>query len=320
MNVSIRRKQEKSKFSLESHDQITASMNGTIQYLISSFVLDARTMCPEASTLLSPSPQHPIHPRWCHMEAFRHTWLWILNQTYVLSRLPAILVRKKNIIQVWIPHPEIRHQVKDIIQLYLLEPKSGPDLPRATTRITTPVPVRSKQRATSTEDPQPKKKQRSTSGPESTTRPVSLPSISEIPRTGFNSDDSDDDAASKAHSAHDNSAIDLSRTTTLPSTTTNTTPPGTSTPLVLTPNPTIRILQPTETSRPPSHTTYRPWSDIDDQELVNLKNDTKSRFSWKTIGARLRRDPQVCKLRWGILKQTDQHGHIQPPQEPEAED
>jgi hypothetical protein len=148
---------------------------------------------------------------------------------------------------------------------------------------------------------------------------VSLPIISEIPREGFNSDDSDDDAASKAPSAHVNSALDLGRTTTVPFTT-NTKPPGTSTPLVLTPNPTINILQPTETSRPPSDTTYRPWSDIDDQELINLKNDTKSRPSWKTIGARFRRDPQVCKLRWGILKQTDQHGHINPPQEPEAED
>ena len=159
------------------------------------------------------------------------------------------------------------------------------------------------------------------SGPDSTPCPVSLPIISEIPRGGFNSDDSDDDAASKAPSAHDNSAFDLSRTTTLPSTTSTTTPPGTSTPLVLTPNPTIRILQPTETSRPPSDTTYRPWTDNDDQELITLKNDTKSRPSWKTIGARLRRDPQVCKMRWAILKQMpDQHGHNQPPREPEAED
>jgi hypothetical protein len=197
---------------------------------------------------------------------------------------------------------------------------TGPDHPRTTTRITMPVPVRSKQRTTSTEDPQPKKKQKSASGSESTARPVSLPTISEIPRAGFTSDDSDDDAASKAPSAHDNPTLDLSQNATIPSTTTTTTPPGTSTPLVLTPNPTIRILQPTETSRPPSDTTFRPWSNTDDQELINLKNDTKSRPSWKTIGARLRRDPQVCKLRWGILKQTDQHGHVHPPHEPEAED
>ena len=65
-------------------------------------------------------------------------------------------------------------------------------------------------------------------------------------------------------------------------------PPGTSTPLVLTPNPTIRILQPAETTRAPSDPPYRPWTDMDDQELINLKDDTKSRPSWKTIGARLR--------------------------------
>ena len=126
-------------------------------------------------------------------------------------------------------------------------------------------------------------------------------------------DDSDDDAASRAASAHDHAANDLSRDTTIPPTIPTTTPPGTSTPLVLTPNPTIRILQPTESSRPPSDPPYRPWSNADDQELTNLKNDTKSRPSWKTVGARLRRDPQVCKLRWGILKQTDQHGHVHPP-------
>ena len=80
--------------------------------------------------------------------------------------------------------------------------------PRATTRTTVPVPVRSKQRASSTEDPQPKKKQKSTSAPESTAtakfgRPVPLPIISEIPHEGFNSADSDDDAASGAASTHE---------------------------------------------------------------------------------------------------------------------
>jgi len=169
------------------------------------------------------------------------------------------------------------------------------------------------------DDPQPKKKQKTASGSESTARPVSLP-ISEIPRTGFTSDDSDDDAASKAPSVHDNPTLDPGRMATIPSTTTTTTPPGTSTQMVLTPTSTIRILQPTDTSRPPSDPPFRPWSNSDDQELINLKNDTKSRPSWKTIGARLRRDPKVCKLRWGILKKTDQHGHVHPPHEPEAED
>jgi hypothetical protein len=148
---------------------------------------------------------------------------------------------------------------------------TGPEPPRATTRTTIPVPVWSKQRATSTEDPQPKKKQKSASGPQSTARSVSLPIISELPRDGFNSDDSDDDAASRAASPHDHTANDLSRDTTIPPTITTTTPPGTSTPMVLTPNPTIRILQPTESSRPPSDPPYRPWSNTDDQELINLK-------------------------------------------------
>ena len=71
-------------------------------------------------------------------------------------------------------------------------------------------------------------------------------------------------------------------TATVPSTTHNTTPPGTSTPLVLTPNPTIRILQPADPTRAPNEPPYRPWTDMDDQELINLKNDTKSRPSWKT--------------------------------------
>ena len=105
-------------------------------------------------------------------------------------------------------------------------------------------------------------------------------------------------------------------------------PPGTST-LTLTPNPnappspTLRILHPIPTD-PPHEYTSRPWTNADDQELIGMKQDTKSRPSWKTIGARLHRDPQVCKLRWGILKQTpgvmDQHGRMNPPQEPEGDD
>ena len=105
-------------------------------------------------------------------------------------------------------------------------------------------------------------------------------------------------------------------------------PPGTST-LTLTPNPkapaspTHRILQPNPTD-PPRDPPFRPWTNADDQELMSMKQDTKSRPSWKSIGARLHRDPQVCKLRWGILKQTlgtfDQHGRANPPLEPEADD
>ena len=68
----------------------------------------------------------------------------------------------------------------------------------------------------------------------------------------------------------------------------------------------------------------RPWTHADDQELIGMKQDTKSRPSWKTIGARLHRDPQLCKLRWGLLKQTsevnDPPGPGNPPHELEGDD
>ena len=75
---------------------------------------------------------------------------------------------------------------------------------------------------------------------------------------------------------------------------------------------------------PPRAPPFRPWTNADDQELTSMKQDTKSRPSWKSIGARLHRDPQVCKLRWGILKQTlgtfDQPGRVNPPLDHEADD
>ena len=111
---------------------------------------------------------------------------------------------------------------------------------------------------------------------------------------------------------------------TVPARATNTHPtprPGTSTPIEPTPNTTIRILQPVDSARGHGSASFRLWTDIEDQELINLKNDTKSRPSWKSIGARLRLDPQTCKLRWAILKQmSDQQGLESPPHELEAED
>ena len=198
---------------------------------------------------------------------------------------------------------------------------TGPEPPRATTRTTIPVPVRSKQRATSTEDPQPKKKQKSASGPINPPPALCL----------FPSSPSSHVMASTLMTRMMMQHPEPPQHTITQPTTSAEIPPYHPPSLpphhqerqrhwVLTPNPTIRILQPTESSRPPSDPPYRPWSNADDQELINLKNDTKSRPSWKTIGARLRRDPQVRKLRWGILKQTDQHGHVHPPHEPEAED
>ena len=217
--------------------------------------------------------------------------------------------------------------------------------PRLTTRTTVPVPARSKQRVSSTIDPQPKKKHKGESFPESRLTPNPsighsgpLPIPSDVPSGGPNSDDSDGDAASGAASTHP--AVDA--TTSLrrhmedainyhhvaTENPVSTAPPGTST-ITLTPNPeappspTIRILQPTTTD-PPRAPPFRPWTNADDQELVSMKQDTKSRPSWKTIGARLHREPHVCKLRWGILKQMpsvmDQHGRMNPPREPEAED
>ena len=160
-------------------------------------------------------------------------------------------------------------------------PKWGrpvPDFPRATTRTTIPVPVRSKQRSNPVEDPQPKTKQRVThSAPESTARPPPLPIIAEIPPNGLNSDDSDEDAASKAPLAHETSTVDTGPVTLAPNTHT-TPPPGTSTSIAPTPNPTIRILQPADSASGHGSVPFRPWTDIEDQELISLKNDTISPF------------------------------------------
>ena len=214
-------------------------------------------------------------------------------------------------------------------------PPGNPSVPepgRGKPRNTIPVPVRSKQRVSSTVDPQPKKRQKLSTP---ATTPVSmvkeeitpgpLPITSEAAPNAFNSDDSDGDAASTAASVHDTEVNPGHRGE---STSHTNIPPGTST-LTLTPNPkapaspTYRILQ-SNPMDPPRAPPFRPWTNADDQELKSMKQDTKSRPSWKTIGARLHRDPQVCKLRWGILKQTlgifDQHGHDNPPLEPEAED
>ena len=61
---------------------------------------------------------------------------------------------------------------------------------------------------------------------------------------------------------------------------------------------------------------FKPWTDAEDRELAAYKTDTKARPSWKTIGARLNRNPEVCRLRWAAKKNT-----VQPPRpEPEAED
>jgi hypothetical protein len=49
---------------------------------------------------------------------------------------------------------------------------------------------------------------------------------------------------------------------------------------------------------------FRPWTDAEDHELVTFKSDARARPAWKTIGLRLKRDPEACKNRWQILKQN----------------
>ena len=125
--------------------------------------------------------------------------------------------------------------------------------------------------------------------------PGPLPITSEVISNALNSDDSDGDAASAAASAHDTEANYGHRGG---STSHATIPPGPST-LTLTPNPkapaspTHRILQ-TNPTDPPRDPPFRPWTNADDQELMSMKQDTKSRPSWKTIGARLHRDPRYA--------------------------
>ena len=203
---------------------------------------------------------------------------------------------------------------------------------REISRNTIPVPVRSKQRVSSTIDPQPKKRQKVSNPPDTpmpmakdTATPGPLPIASEAVINALNSDDSDGDGASTAASVHDTETHYAHRDE---ATSHVTIPPGNSA-ITLTPNPKApaspppRILQPNPMD-PPRAPPFRPWTNADDQELMSMKQDTKSRPSWKSIGARLHRDPQVCKLRWGILKQTlgtfDQHGRANPPLEPEADE
>ena len=145
--------------------------------------------------------------------------------------------------------------------------------PRAPTRTTIPVPARSKQRSSSLVDPQPKKKQKGESIPESrlTTNPnaehsTSLPIPSDARSGDMNSDDSDGDAASGEAINYNHGMI--------------TAPPSTP-PLTLTPNPKappsppMRILHAVPTA--PLHEISRPWTNADDQDAMgNFETDTRS--------------------------------------------
>jgi len=73
-------------------------------------------------------------------------------------------------------------------------PNTNPDFPRATTRTTTPVPVRSKQRAHPVDAPQSKKKQRvESSAPDLPADPPPLPISTEVTEFGLNSDESEEE-------------------------------------------------------------------------------------------------------------------------------
>ena len=191
--------------------------------------------------------------------------------------------------------------------------------PTAPTRTTTPVPVRSKQRSSSLVDPQPKKKQKGESIPEprlahnpDAVHSTSVPIISDARSGDMNSDDSDGEAVSREDISYIHGGKARPRTP----------------PLTLTPNPKappsppMHIFHAIPAATPPDPA--RPWTHADDQELIGMKQDTKSRPSWKTIGGRLHRDPQLCKLRWGLLKQTsevnDPPGPVNPPHELEGDD
>ena len=50
--------------------------------------------------------------------------------------------------------------------------------------------------------------------------------------------------------------------------------------------------------------TIRGWAQIDDTELISLKQDARARHSWKAIGQRLHREPDSCKARWYWLKSS----------------
>ena len=286
--------------------------NGKIHQTTISQGLDVQTQPHEVSTPLSPSLLPPHLRHYFLMGAFRPTWSSIENHTYARSRsslhqgqIPITITPKG-----WdwlLGNPSSTPAGKS--------PRwwaPGPEYPRATTRTTTPVPVRSKQRARPVDAPPPRTKQRvDSSAPDSAADPPPLPVTADSPPPVPNSDDLEEELPPRYRTTNLSTTVTSTTTTTNP-VPTPTPPPGTST----TSEPINRSIEPG--GNPPW---FHPWTDAEDKELVSLKNDTRSRPSWKTIGARLRRDPQACKMRWTALKQMPEHQHRElPSHEPEAED
>ena len=270
-------------------------------------------------TAFSSHVSHSIPPHHCHPTA----------DSCTARASPMLPIHTEPLIE---PHPE---------------PRPLSTIPTPPPRTTVPVPVRSKQRSRTVEDPQPKKKSRSEEAPASlSTNPHSSthrgtesapPPILEYD----DSDESDSAYSRRLSTLRANKAMSApspwppwGKTTSKVSPTLAPTPPVAITSTVtLTPNPndTTPVPNPpeeTKTSAPDIPTLRggtkpildRPWTTSDDAQLTSMKQDTRSRPSWKTIGARLERDPQLCKMRWAVLKRADEEGRITGPIEPETGD
>ena len=233
----------------------------------------------------------------------------------------------------------------------LLEPQPEPNpmstIPHPSFKPTIPVPVRSKQRSRTMENPPPAKKSRSeeaqaslSTAPHSSTHSGPTPA----PPPTFEYEDTDESDSAYSHRL---STIRANKAMPAPNPcppwgkAMPKAPPALSPPppvaitstVTLTPNPneTTPATEPSEEMKPPAPETPtlrggnkpildRPWTTTDDAQLTSMKQDTRSRPSWKTIGARLERDPQLCKMRWALLKRADEEGRITGPVEPETGD
>ena len=227
------------------------------------------------------------------------------------------------------------------------EPRPRSTIPTPPSRPTIPVPVRSKQRSRTMENPQPKKKSKSEEAPASlSTIPHSSThrGTEPAPPPTLEYDDSDESDSADSHHL---STLRANKAMPAPnpcppwgkampkvsSTSTPTPPVAITSTVTLTPNPneTTPAADPSEETKPsaPEIPTLRGgnkpildrlWTTADDAQLTSMKQDTRSRPSWKTIGARLERDPQLCKMRWALLKRADEEGRVTGPIEPETGD
>lgn len=218
------------------------------------------------------------------------------------------------------------------------EPSPRSDIPNIPTRTTIPVPVRSKQRTRVVDDPPPKKKQKSETMPASVVLASSRPDDSIHLPLREDSDDSDAAESFRAASVHRQKGKGQ-QTMVMAGKARPTPPPApaletvTTPAIILTPNPNEMAPLPdindgghasmsvhSPGAGAPPDPLSRAWTESDDRQLTAMKEDTRSRPSWKSIGARLGRDPQLCKVRWSLLKRTDPEGRINAPVEPDNED